>query len=390
MVNHYVIKAETFFLDNGVQKGGYLEVNGDVFGQYYRELPDTNLPVIDFGEHIVAPGLFDTHIHGVSGHDVMDNSIEAIENISKNILRYGVTRFLPTTLTSSFEKLKSVVKTIYEANVKGDLGAKIEGIFLEGPYFTETHKGAQNPSYFKDPSIEELDEWIKESNGLVRKIALAPERNGAPQFIKDATNKGVFVALAHTDADYETCIKAIESGASIFVHLFNGMKGLHHREPGTVGAALSTKDTFVELIVDGEHVHPAAINITVNSKEKDKVCLITDCMRAGLMPDGKFLLGEFEVHVQDGIARTSSGSLAGSTLKLIDGVRNLHKWTHLSFYECWKMASSNPAASVGLSDKFGSIKENNKADFVVISQDGQIEKVAVEGKIKYERNEEIR
>lgn len=388
MENHYFIAAKTLFLDEGVRHGGFLEVKGDVFGRYYEQLPDTNLPVYDFGEHIVAPGLFDTHIHGVAGYDVMDNSVEAIEAISQNILRYGVTRFLPTTLTSSFETLKDVVKTIYEAKQHANLGAKIEGIFLEGPYFAEEYKGAQNPSYFKDPSMKELDAWIENSNGLIRKIALAPEREGAMNFIKEATEKGVYVALGHTAADYETCIKAIEHGASIFVHLYNGMRGLHHREPGTVGAALSTKDTYVELITDGEHVHPASVQIAVNNKEKDKVVLITDCMRAGLMPDGTYMLGEFEVRVKDGIAKTTSGSLAGSTLKLIDGVRNLHQWTNIPLYDCWKMASLNPAASVGLSDQFGSIKEKKKADFVVMDENGQIEKVAVEGEIKFDRSKD--
>ncbi|MGX1984080.1 N-acetylglucosamine-6-phosphate deacetylase [Thermolongibacillus altinsuensis] len=382
---HYYLKAKTFFLEDGIKNNGFVEIKDGLFGNYVEKIENKSIDILDVGDCIVAPGLFDTHIHGISGSDVMDNTPESIQTISKNILKYGVTRFLPTTLTSSFDKLNQVVSTIYEVHKQGEIGAKIEGIFLEGPYFTKKHKGAQNSAYFKDPSINELNTWIEQSGGLIRKIALAPERKGALQFIKEVTNKGIYVALGHTDADYETCIQAIENGASIFVHLFNGMRGFHHREPGVVGAALSSENTFVELICDGEHVHPVAVNITIKNKGYDKICLVTDCMRAGLMPDGHYFLGEFEVHVKNGIAKTTSGSLAGSTLKLIDGIKNIYNWTNLSLLQCWHMGSLNPAKSIGLDDKVGSIAPNKKADFVVLNDQLEVLKVAIEGVIKYEK-----
>lgn len=381
---HYFIKAEQFLLKNETKTKGYLKVENGVFGEFSNEVPE-NVEVKDRSGFTIAPGLFDTHIHGIKGHDVMDGTIEAIQEISKAIVQLGVTRFLPTTLTSSNEALGQAIYAIVRAMNSGLSGAQSEGIFLEGPYFTEKHKGAQNPGYFKNPDVTEFKRWQDLADGKIVKIALAPERENAMDFIKKVSGQ-VRVSIAHTEADYECCLQAVDNGANNYVHLFNGMSGLHHREPGAVGAALTDSRAYAELICDGYHVHPVIAAMALERKQ-DKLVMITDCMRAGLMPDDQYYLGEFPVTLSNGIARTETGSLAGSTLKLIDGVRNLQNWSNRPLYEVWHRGSLSPAASIGKADKFGSIEKGKVADYVVLDQDLTVMATAVDGIVKYVKDD---
>lgn len=377
----YYIKADRFLLENEEKQGGFLQVEKGRFGDIVAETP-ADAVIVDWSGHTIAPGLFDTHIHGVNGHDIMDGTAEAVDEISKAILPLGVTRFLPTTLTASIEDLDKAILAVNEAVDKGLSGAKSEGIFLEGPYFTEKYQGAQNPIYFNDPSVEQLKAWQELAKGSIVKIAIAPEREKAIDFIK-AVGQEVYVSLGHTDASYDCCKEAVDAGANTYVHLFNGMSGLHHREPGVVGAALSDSRAYAELICDGFHVHPEVASMALNIKG-EKLVLITDCMRAGLMPDGDYMLGEYPVVMKDGVARTESGSLAGSTLKLIDGVLNLQDWSQAPLHEVWHRGSLSPAASVGKADELGSIENGKIADYVVLDAQLAVKAVAVDGIVKFE------
>lgn len=381
---NYYIKADRFLLEDREETGHYLQVKNGKFGEFVKEIPK-DAPIYDYSGKTVAPGLFDTHIHGIQGYDFMDGTVEAVQEISKALIKLGVTRFLPTTLTSSREDLEKAIVAIVEAEKKGLRGAQSEGIFLEGPYFTEEHKGAQNPVYFRDPDYREFEDWQELAEGRIIKIALAPERAGALDFITEISNSGVFASIAHTNADYDCCQQAVHAGAKIFVHLFNGMRGLHHRDPGVVGAALTEEEAYAELICDGFHVHPKAAKLAFHMK-KDKLILITDCMRAGLMPEGIYHLGEFPVVVQEGMAKTESGSLAGSILKLIDGVKNLHAWSKEPLYKVWHRASLSPAASLGRDNELGSIKKGKIADFVILDENLDIEATAINGEIRFQKN----
>ncbi len=229
------IKADQFFYPQGIRQGGYLEIKDGKFGKLVKEVP-ADAEVIDYTGYSIAPGLVDTHIHGFGGVDVMDNNIEGtLHTMSDGLLTTGVTSFLPTTLTSSYELLLAVTENI-GARYKEATGAKIRGLYFEGPYFTEKYKGAQNPSYMKDPRMDEFRAWQKASNGLLNKIALAPERNGVEEFVRTITDEGVTVALGHSDATFDQAKAAVEAGASVWVHAYNGMRGLTHRELGMVGA----------------------------------------------------------------------------------------------------------------------------------------------------------
>ncbi len=382
----YFIKADQYLLEHGVIEKGYLVVEDGRFSSISTEVP-TGEKVIDWSGYMVAPGLFDTHIHGINGQDIMDGKEEAVKGISTTLASQGVTRFLPTTLTSSDTDLRKTLEAIKRAEDDGLPGAQSQGIFLEGPYFTEQHKGAQNEKYFRDPNIEEFQQWQEISGGNIVKIALAPEREGSLAFIRKVKGAGVQVSIAHSDATFDCCIKALENGVNNFVHLFNGMRGLHHREPGVVGAAFHSEDAFVELISDGLHVHPEVAALTYRLKA-DQLMLITDCMRAGGMPDGSYKLGEFPVIMEAGVARTETGSLAGSTLKLLDGIRNLQKWTKADLQDIWHLASLTPAKSLEMDNEIGSISFGKKADYVVIDSNLEVQATAVDGNLIYTKEEE--
>lgn len=373
-------KADYFVLEDAMLEDYYMEVEDGVIVGFSKNEPGD----YEYLGEIVAPGLVDTHIHGYHGKDIMNAEEGALNVISKGLLECGVTSFLPTTLTDSKEKTDAALKRVGQ-EYKDVEGAKVRGVFLEGPFFTEKYKGAQNPAYMSDPKIDYLKEWIELSDGLVNKIAIAPEREGAEDFIKKANAMGVRVALGHSDATFDQAVAAVDAGANIFVHTYNGMSGLHHREPGMVGAAMST-DAISELICDGHHVNPNAANILMNAKGRDKVALITDCMSAGGMADGDYMLGDFPVRVEGGTARLKDGgSLAGSILKLKEAVKNVIDWEIADIFEAIQMASLVPAKSVGIDDVCGKLKEGYSADFIVLDYDMNLEKTFLNGKLVYSK-----
>ena len=379
----YYVYAKQIVLDDQVIDKAYLTIEDGKFGPILMEEPQ-DAPIKDYSNSIVAPGLVDTHIHGYKSHDVMDNDFEGIKVISEGLLSCGVTSWLPTTLTSSAQLLNDVCETIGN-HYQEVTGAKIRGIFLEGPFFTEKYKGAQNPKYMSDPSVDKLAKWHELSQGLVNKIAIAPERKGVKEFIEFAKSKGVYTALAHSDATYEEAAAAVDAGANIFVHIYNGMSGLHHRNPGMVGAALSLDKVFAEMICDGHHVHPAAARVVTRARGPKETVLITDCMRAGGMGEGQSRLGEFEVVVKDGTARLKdTGNLAGSILELKQGVKNVVDWGLVSPAEALRMASLTPAQSVGIESVCGRIAPGYEADFIVVSDQLELEATYLDGELRYQ------
>lgn len=367
----YAIKADAFYLPTRVARGGYLMVEDGVFGEYVTEQPDCE--IVDYTGHEIAPGYVDTHIHGFDGADIMDCKAESVATISRGILRNGVTSYLPTTLTASTEQLESACASVAEYVEAGDDAphARIQGIFLEGPFFTEKYKGAQNPAYLSAPTMEKLNKWQDAAHGLVKKIAVAPEYEGAVQFTADAVKSGVVVALGHSAATCAEAQACLDAGAKVFVHTYNGMSGLHHREPGMVGAALSSQDkSYSELICDGHHVNPVSAGIVMHAKGHEHVALITDCMCAGGMPDGDYFLGELPVVVADGTARLKDGgSLAGSILNMKDAVKNVADWGVATKAEAIYMATQAPAEANDIADVCGSIRPGRHADFVVLNSD---------------------
>jgi N-acetylglucosamine-6-phosphate deacetylase len=378
----YFVYADKFFLKNVVEDAGYLEIVDGKFGNYSKTLRVDHAEVIDCKGKWIAPGLVDTHIHGLLNHDVMDNDFEGIKAISEGLLSCGVTSFLPTTLTAPVDLLNKVVETIGK-HYQEVQGAKIQGIYLEGPFFTEEHKGAQNPDYFSDPDLQAFEKWQQLSGGIIKKIALAPERKGAAEFVKNVTEQGVVVALGHSNASFEQAKEVVESGASVFVHTYNGMSPLTSRAPGMVGAAMTLEKVYSELICDGHHVHPVSAKVLMDVRGRDRVAMITDCMRAGAMLDGVYTLGEFPVIVKDGKATIENGSLAGSVLKLKEALKNVVDWGIATPEEAVMMTTIVPATSCHIDDVCGSIAPGREADFIVLTDKMELEATYLNGVCRY-------
>lgn len=380
----YYIKADKFFYPYEVKTGGFLQITDGKFGKWTADAP-AGADILDYSGQSIAPGLVDTHIHGFGGADTNDRKIEGIvQTMSEGLLAAGVTSFFPTTVTASHEELLEVADEI-GSNVDKAAGAKIRGLFFEGPYFTEEFKGAQNPKYMRDPSYSELAEYGEAAKGLPIKIGIAPEREGSTSFVKEAVEHGFTIALGHSNATYADAVEAVQAGASMWVHAFNGMRGLNHREPGMVGAVFNLPNTYAELICDGFHVRPEACQILMREKGTDHVVLITDSMRAAGLSDGEYYLGEFPVIVKDGAARLKEGgNLAGSILLLKDAVKNVVDWQIATPAEAVKMASLNAAKSTKIDDVCGQIKEGLDADFIVLDEHLELVATYLDGEKRYQ------
>ncbi|EDS77000.1 N-acetylglucosamine-6-phosphate deacetylase [Clostridium botulinum C str. Eklund] len=377
----YVIKCKEVILENEIKNNvSILVENG--FIEDIKESIECDC-VVDLSKYTLIPGLIDMHFHGSIGYDTMDSSYEAINEISKYLAKTGVTSFLPTTITAPMKKIENAVANVADSMEKGVEGAEILGTYLEGPYLTPEHNGAHPVELMRELDIEELKNILKVSKNTIRVVTMAPEKEGAKESIEFLRSQGVKISLGHTNATYEETMNAFEVGASIGVHTFNGMRGIHHREPGVVGAIMKHQDAVGELIADTIHLNPIAMEILYKIKGLDGICLISDCMRAGGLKDGKYMLGELEVTVTNGIARADSGSLAGSTLKLINGVKNIMNSTGIQFHKALQMATRTPAKALGMYDTIGSIKVGKKANLVAIDREYNVKTTIVNGKVVF-------
>jgi N-acetylglucosamine-6-phosphate deacetylase len=346
--------------------------------QNYKK-PDEE--IIDLGGFMVVPGFIDIHTHGCMKRGCMEPSFESMNEISLFMAKHGVTSFLTTTRSESRETLKVAFENIGICMKQGVKGAKILGIHMEGPYFSEKFKGAQSSKFLRVPSIEEFNYLQQASQNNIKIISMAPDTEGAIDFIKEVKSQGVQVSMAHTAADYCTAIEAIKSGASHASHLFNAMIGLNHRKPGVIGAALDSEIT-VELICDGIHVHPAVIRLVHKIKGSEKMIIVSDSVEAtGLLNDSYMRAGE-KITVTEGIARTSSGNLAGSTTMLDKSLANVVSYG-ISLEDAVKMITINPARLLGVDNCKGSICPGKDADLVVIDSNLQVIKTFVKGTLVY-------
>jgi N-acetylglucosamine-6-phosphate deacetylase len=376
----YILKCKEVFLEDEVKNNYSILIDDGIIRTIDKDI-NHNCNVIDLSKYKAIPGLVDLHIHGGNGYDTMDGTYESLNGISKFVARYRVTSFLPTTVTAPMDNIEKAVINLKETMEKGVDGAEILGLYLEGPYLTEEHKGAHPPSFMRPLNLEEIQRLIDLSSNNIRIITIAPEKKGSNEVIKYLKDSGVKVSIGHTNATYDEVMDAFDIGASIGVHTFNGMRGLHHREPGVVGAILNRREVYAELIADNIHVHPGVMSILYRLKDSDKMYLISDCMRAGGLKDGEYMLGELKVIVKNSIARTQNGSLAGSSLKIIEALKNIINATGISLHEAVKMATITPARALNLDNSIGSIKENKKANIAIIDDELNVVMTIINGKI---------
>ncbi|MBM7624583.1 N-acetylglucosamine-6-phosphate deacetylase [Sporohalobacter salinus] len=373
------------YTENSVLTAADLLIEDGLITAVGNEENKAGLKEIDLTGYKVIPGLIDLHIHGANGYDVMDSSYQALNFIANYLANNGVTNFLPTTVTANWSKLKSALKNIDQTMHQGTTGAEILGAYVEGPYISKEKKGAHPEEFIRSINLADIKKILNYSNNI-KLFALAPEKENSLKLIKFLSQNGIEVSLGHTNASYEETEAAVNSGAKLAVHAFNGMKGLHHRKPGVVGSVLSNDQLNAELIADNIHVHQAVMKILYNCKGKDGICLISDCMRAGGLEDGEYTLGELDITVKDSIARTKSGSLAGSTLRLIDAVKNIVELVGVDLSAAIQMAALNPARLLGLDEQLGSIKEGKKANLAVIDEDYEVMMTIINGELVYQAN----
>ncbi|BAC97536.1 N-acetylglucosamine-6-phosphate deacetylase [Vibrio vulnificus YJ016] len=345
--------------------------------------PQQHRTVTDLGAVSLMPGLIDSHVHGSQGCDVMDATHASLNTMSRYFASLGVTAFVATTVTAPVAKIRAALAQVAKSKQQGVEGAEILGAYLEGPYFTEKNKGAHPTQWFRELAVEELDNWISYSDNQLLKVALAPEKEGALAAIRYLANQGISVMLGHTDASYQQVKLALDAGAKGIVHCYNGMRGLHHRNPGVVGAGLLHPECYVEMIADGHHVHPAAIEVAHRCCGS-RMTLITDAMCATGMPDGQYTLGEYQVEMKQGVVTTQEGGLAGSTLTLIEGVKNIQRWLNLPFEQAWLMASHTPAKSLGIQHQLGTLEVGKRASMVALGSDFSIDKTWVNGRLVFD------
>ena len=362
--------------EDGFIRGSFL-----VSGDRIRSIQPVSQPaenrVISLHGLRVIPGLIDIHTHGNSGFDFSDGSAEGLLAMGRYLASRGITSFAPTSMTLPYEKLEKAFRTAgdYAKNRPSD-GARMIGVHMEGPYFSEKKKGAQNSAYLKRPDPEGFCSLQEACGNLIRIVDIAPELEGAEEFIRRIA-PSCRVSVAHTDASYEEAKAAFDAGASHLAHLFNAMPPIHHRNPGVIGAASEREDVAAELISDGLHVHPSIVRMAFRLFP-GRICLISDALRCCGMPDGEYELGGQRVLLKDREARLSDGTLAGAVNNLYEDMVNAIRFG-IRTEDAILSATMNPAKEVGADDEIGSLENGKKADFLVCDEHWNIREVYLDG-----------
>lgn len=331
--------------------------------------------------NILMAGFIDIHIHGSAGCDVMDADPKALARIQKSLVSTGTTSFLATTMTVAEPEIVKALETIRYMMKHAQGGAKILGAHLEGPFIQKKAKGAHLEAFIQPPTTT----WVEPFKDIVKLITLSPETDENHQVLRAFKAMGIKVSLGHTTASYDCACKAIDAGADSVTHLFNAMTGLHHRDPGMVGAAL-LRPIFTEMIADDVHVHPDLYELVYRLKGEDKLILITDAMKGQCMRAGQYDLGGQAVKVTEKDARLLDGTLAGSILTQNRALKNMLKSPQMDLIKVSKMLSANPANLLGLKER-GKIAVGAVADLVCLSETLDINSVWVEGNCEYQRME---
>ena len=348
------------------------------------ELSINDCEIIDAKGNLVLPGLIDMHIHGYLGADASDGDADGIRKMAMGIIENGVTSWCPTTMTVSKEEIEKAFDTVREVKNSAEYyGSRILGVNSEGPFINEAKKGAQAGEHILEPDAD----FIKKHSDIVKLFTVAPEVQGALECIEKVANEtDILISMGHTNASYEEAVLGIEKGVRHTTHLFNAMTPLSHRSPGVTGAALSDSRVSTELIADTFHVNKGLFALVSKLKD-DKLCLITDCMRAGGMPDGEYTLGGQSVYKEGIKCLMPDGTIAGSVLRLNEAVRNLYENTELEIYEAVNCASLNIAKALGEDSEIGSLESGKRADIIITDGKFNVDTTILGGEIKYRRGE---
>ena len=339
--------------------------------------------VLDHSRHLLSPGFIDVHIHGAMGRDVMEGTTEALEAISRFLAAHGTTSFLATTVTASPIATLQAVEALGRQVDRPLPGARLLGLHLEGPFINPEKRGAHSARHIRPPSTLILEQLLARSGHRVKLITLAPEVEGSLELIRFARSRGVVVSLGHSNATLEETMAAVDLGAGNATHLFNAMRSFSHRDPGILGAVLTTPRIRAELIADGVHVSPAAVDLCLRCKGAGRILLISDAVSATGMPEGQYRLADMEITLSEGVCRTPDGTLAGSILTQDQALRNMVRWSGLPVHTVLGMLTRNPAQSLGIASGKGTLAPGHDADMVLLDQDLRVHTTIVQGEVSH-------
>lgn len=368
---------------------GWLSLDRNINGFGSGTPPDlNNVTVIDGRGLTLLPGFIDIHVHGGAGHEAMDATPEALANMAAFYAQHGVTGFLATTWTDSRERILAALRAIQNAyehrqqHPPQSAGARLLGAHVEGPYLNPARCGAQSSTHIRRAKREEALTFL--DSAPIRLMALAPEYEENQWLIGECLKNGITVSAAHTAATYEQMQRAVELGVTQVTHTFNAMTGLHHRDPGAVGAALTMPALRCELIADNIHVHPAVMKLIWLAKSADGVILITDAIRGAGIPDGDYPIDDRMIAIRDGVARLPDGTLAGSTLTYDRAVANFMAATGEPLERIWQTTSLNAARAIGETG-LGSLEVGNCADLVLVDEHINVHMTIVNGEVVFQK-----
>jgi len=385
IINNLMVHSE-----KETYKNGYIKVvDGKIadVGPASQYKQDEDAKVITLSpDYQVIPGAIDIHIHGASNSDAMDATHDALSTMAKTLPKEGTTSFLATTMTQSTQAIESALLNAgkYIENQTQE-NAEIVGVHLEGPFISPARKGAQPEDYIVDPDVTLFKRWQEMAENQIKLVTLAPEQPNGLDLAAHLRGTGVVASIGHSDATYDQIDEAIQAGTTHVTHLYNGMRGLHHREPGVLGAAYLRDELYVELIADGIHCRPEMIKLAYNQITSERMILITDSLRAKWLEKGTYDLGGQPVNVDETKATLSDGTLAGSILKMNDAIKNTMKYTGCSMTDIIKMTAENPAKQLRIFDRKGSIQVGKDADLVILNDRLDVEMTFCRGNLAFKK-----
>lgn len=329
---------------------------------------------------LLVPGFIDGHVHGAMGYETMDANLDALIEMSKFYAKHGVTSFVPTTWAVPMETLVPVLKNVKKGKETQHKGANILGAHIESSFICKAKAGAQNPDFIF-PATPEMAQAIIEQE-IVKIVTLAPEIPENLAVIPQFTQAGIVVSAGHTCAKYDEILTGVENGVTSCTHTFNAMVGIHHREPGGSGAALTIDELYTEVIADNIHLHPAILKLVSTVKPENRLLLVTDAIRGTGLPDGEYPIDDNrKLYINNGIARLESGNLAGSTLTMEKAVQNMVKATGKKLQQILPAVTSNPAKLLGVAHYKGFIQPGYDADMVLLSPDLEVQHTIIGGDV---------
>lgn len=384
-MSEYVIANARIHCSDRIIENGDVKVKDGIIVEISSHRVESLGKVIDAKGSWLLPGLIDIHVNGGGGGMSIDASEESIHKIISGHAKYGTTGMLITTISVEDDKLISSLEKIDKVASMAIRGSKILGVHLEGPFLNAAKKGAHQEQYLKMPSLDLFNSLYEASNGRVKILSLAPELDNAMEVIKQAKKKGVVVGLAHSAANYATTQEAIKNGLTLCTHLFNAMEPLSHKDPGPIGAFLTTDSTFVELITDGVHVNPIVLEVVYRIKGSDKIIIVTDAVSPAATDMSEFSILGINLEVRGKSCFVpGTNNLAGSALTMNLAVKTFYESTNCSLLEVINMASLNPCKLLELDKNKGSIEVGKDADLILMDENFNVKITIVEGEVVYQ------